>query len=311
VIRANFIEMSIKDHTSGTQPILKTDDKMLNALLASQSVSAMQTIDSFLVYLAKIGLAGTLHENQQVNEYSFKLLGCIVSFKPKMERENFEALEVIGFLQKGCVSLIERSQQQTLKMLESPAFQTSKKLSEDVRKKQQSLRCSLYEILGSIGLSDTSDNFLMNSHYIVNQIFRSSEQSLQMLTQSPTALSYVLSNTLKDVVGVMTGIGFSEVMMGFLRIAYPRVLKLINDFESLGDIMEQQEFLLSFMEYQYRICKLISEKVYKHSEVTLTAMINLFMMTSKIGRIYSSSQKYPFMVYWAQLSAADSVSKEV
>lgn len=257
---------------------------MLCALLSTQHTAGIATVDSFMVHIARLALSYTTHENQQVVDQSFKLLNCLVSFKPKMEREYFQALEMVSFLQEGCLSVISRCQEQTSELLAKTAARGAGKIPEDVRKQHQSLRGSMYEILASIGLSDVSDNFLVNSHLILSKIFEHSECTLEKFSEYPVAASYILSDTLKDVVGVMTGINFSEVMLGFLRISYPKVQKLIQTFDSLGDIMSHQEFLLGFMEYQYRLCKLISEKVYKHTEVTLTAMISLFQMTNLIGR---------------------------
>lgn len=280
-----MIEISKEAFATRSEPILRIDDKMLTGLLATQRVSSAQTVDSFLLYLAKIGVTYTRHDNQHIVDYAFKLLNCLVSFKPKMEREFYQALEVVNSLQQECVNLLQRCQSDCFQLLNTPEFKQCGRISEDTRKRHQSLRSSLYELLASIGLSDSSDDYLPNSHRIAAQIFEHSEMALKHFEGSPTAMAFVLSDTLKDVVGVMTGISFSEVLMGFLRIAYPKVQELIQAFDSLGDIMRHSEFLMGFMEFNYRLCKLISEKLYKHNQITLTAMINLFQMTSLIGSL--------------------------
>lgn len=258
---------------------------MLSALLANQRVSSAKTVDSFLVYLAGLGIFYARHQNQHISDYAFKLLSCLVSFKPRLEREYYQALEVVECLQTECARLLQECRAEAWKLLESPEFRRTGKLSEETRKRQQGLRASLYELLASIGLSDISDDYLRNSHVVIAQIFDHSQQALKHFEATPAAMGFILSDTLKDVVGVITGIDFSEVLMGFLRIAYPKVQTLIETFDSLGDIMNHSEFLLGLMEFNYRLCKLISEKLYKHNQITLTAMINLFQMTTLIGKL--------------------------
>ena len=110
-----------------------------------------QPVDNFLIRLVETGFRNILVKHALVNHYAFRVLGKIMAVKGSVSRTCFSGLGLTRFVAERAL--------ECLKTVDAEEGETGEK------------RESLYELLGKVFLSDQIDDFIVNSHWMLNHMF--------------------------------------------------------------------------------------------------------------------------------------------
>jgi len=175
--------------TEPTQEKLIIKLPILNTMIIAQEVFP-KTLESLLVHISSCAFRSIPAKNQILSSSAFRLLNTIIQVKPTMHRECFKRLHLLQHLSGQILACLQ-------------GLGTT---PEDLDKRE-----GLYEALSKCYLGDYLDDYIVNSHQFVQQIF--DPRAVEGLTDEVALLKI-----LKDVTGVLKGINITEVVIAFTRI---------------------------------------------------------------------------------------------
>lgn len=128
---------------------ITTNDAVLLELIAAQNVFT-GGLEGMLVYFTKYCFTNIIVRNKVVSQFAFKVLNKIILIKNSINRACFKSLRLYQFIANHIFSALE-----TLEVNE-----------ENLERREL-----LFEATGTCFLSDHLDEYIQNSHLILNKIF--------------------------------------------------------------------------------------------------------------------------------------------
>ena len=127
---------------------ISTSDIMILELMSHQSVFK-GGFEGMLVYFASYCFRNICVKNQTVSSFAFKILNKIILLKNSISRDCFRSLQLYRHIETNIFSALE-----------------SLEIDEDNLDKRE----QLFQQIGTCFLSDHLDDYLRNSHFVIEKI---------------------------------------------------------------------------------------------------------------------------------------------
>lgn len=159
IVKENLGQNDLKDPPE--DEILLISDQLVESLIAEQSVFP-KNLQYLLIYLCVVCFKHIQCPQSVISEYSFRILLKIIAIKNRISRPNFKRLPLTNHVTNSALQIVRSagSAEAVLPMREK-----------------------LYEVLGFCFLSDHLDDYIENSHKLVDEIFRGEEDKKQVAVQ--------------------------------------------------------------------------------------------------------------------------------
>ncbi len=147
-VKTNISQNELWETDPAIEKITTTDPVLLE-LIRTQEVFT-GGFEGMLVYFTQFCFRNIIVRNKVVSQFAFKVLSKIIFLKNSINRECFKSLRLYQFISDNIFSALE-----TL----------------EINEENLDRRELLFETTGSCFLSDHLDEYIKNSHLILNKIF--------------------------------------------------------------------------------------------------------------------------------------------